>query len=813
MAMDKERLFAYFQTNYLPREEVLFKLPFSISIDTFWPELLNRRKARAVVLPLRNGNGVPYWYTLTERMIAASETLCEKAMLQREPADPCRFPMTSAMTEEMFFTSLVEGAQIQIADAMSFLQGGTEPEDIQEQMIWNNRQAWSAMTGSLLHPLDETYIKGLALLLTTDMNGQAEDYRQADTHPIAAMADMTYTVPPASVIPDRMQEFYAFLRNPDVHPLIKAAASQAFLLVTRPFPEGNERLSRMVSAAVLLRSGYDFFRDISISSVIARESYRYYKAMKEIIRTQNGGDLTYFMEYYLELLVRAVADREERDRRIEQEKREQEAAEQEQLLAKERSMAVVPLMGAASRDATESAKAETHASNICEDNPGVDMLRQEETTGQELLPEEVSPDESPPADVRAAYFARFQALAAASPVSRKSILQKLSIIRSFLDRGVTKFTSAEYRQEGGLSQKAPFTACNYLLEHGLVTMKVQNNVRIYTMAFPGANETLNMAGESPDSPDDSPSFTTRALHALHRLYEAGQASFTSSDIRDASGIPAKRICDVCRYLAIRGLLTADRTARPIVYRLTDEGVAKCLELDDHDAPVFSSDESDAVDEAAAEVESNSNLMKRLNEMDSDQATERDRRIGSFFKERCRAGKLTFTRDEWKKVFPFTKSVITADLRYAMNIGLLERNEIHVKGGGVLCEYTICTELHDGVNTSGLTENQHHYLTEIHRRFGDGNFTGEKLALLMNTPVCTVGYHLSNLLDRKLLRCRKGSGHAYTYQLAVAPEEHPECFDLTDVKENRQEEVVALPAISSAMGYAAAPSSGAVALSV
>ena len=73
MAMDKDKLLAYFQAHYLSRREVLFKLPLSYSIDSFWPELLNRRKASAVVLPLYNAMGLPYWYVLTDRMIAASE--------------------------------------------------------------------------------------------------------------------------------------------------------------------------------------------------------------------------------------------------------------------------------------------------------------------------------------------------------------------------------------------------------------------------------------------------------------------------------------------------------------------------------------------------------------------------------------------------------------------------------------------------------------------------------------------------------------------------------------------------------------------
>ena len=66
MAMDKEALLAYMQQHYLSRQEVLFKLPFSYSIDSFWPELLNRRKAKAVILPLYNASGMPYWYVLTD---------------------------------------------------------------------------------------------------------------------------------------------------------------------------------------------------------------------------------------------------------------------------------------------------------------------------------------------------------------------------------------------------------------------------------------------------------------------------------------------------------------------------------------------------------------------------------------------------------------------------------------------------------------------------------------------------------------------------------------------------------------------------
>ena len=204
--MDKEKLLAFFRQHYLSRQEVLFRLPLNISIDAFWPELLNRRKAAATLLPLFNAAGMPYWYVLTDKMISASERLCEEAMSQEEEIDPYRAQMTSAMTEEMFFTSFVEGAQIPLQEAMDFLQRGTEPESIQEQMIWNNRHAWVEMIGKLYQPLDEDFVKGLAFMLTEEMDNCAEDYRQTDMHPIAAMINEPYVVPPALCLPDRMRE-------------------------------------------------------------------------------------------------------------------------------------------------------------------------------------------------------------------------------------------------------------------------------------------------------------------------------------------------------------------------------------------------------------------------------------------------------------------------------------------------------------------------------------------------------------------------------------------------------------------------------
>ena len=65
MAMDKENLMQRLQTQYLTRQEVLFKLPLNISINYFWPELIERRKLSSVVLPLHRADGTVSYTHLT----------------------------------------------------------------------------------------------------------------------------------------------------------------------------------------------------------------------------------------------------------------------------------------------------------------------------------------------------------------------------------------------------------------------------------------------------------------------------------------------------------------------------------------------------------------------------------------------------------------------------------------------------------------------------------------------------------------------------------------------------------------------------
>ena len=320
--MDKERLLRYLNQKYMSKCEIACNLPLGMNADEVWYTILEERLSKRTNLPLRNIHGDCYWYVLTDKMIAASEKIVEELI---EHSAEQEFNSVSTI-EEVFFTSYMEGAQISIQDAMAFLQSGEDAQDVEELMLLNNRQAGNFAASNIYHAIDEDYLHTLAFILTNGLDNGGGNYRLTDSIEIPSMRGETFEVPCSSDISGLVSEFTDFLADPKIHPLIKSAVSQAWILIVRPFPEGNERLARILSEIILIRAGYSFFSSVSLSAIIARNGYGYFNAIANILRTENGGDLTYFIEYFLTLLSSAID--ELRTQKVEKEQEVYEAEKQ-----------------------------------------------------------------------------------------------------------------------------------------------------------------------------------------------------------------------------------------------------------------------------------------------------------------------------------------------------------------------------------------------------------------------------------------------------------------------------------------------------
>jgi Fic family protein len=79
-----------------------------------------------------------------------------------------------------------------------------------------------------------------------------------------------------------------------------------YFVAVQPFADGNGRLGRLLSYLILMDAGYDFFGRVAFSSLLLKEKSRYYKAIRTSISPENGGDFTYFAEYYIGMLARSL---------------------------------------------------------------------------------------------------------------------------------------------------------------------------------------------------------------------------------------------------------------------------------------------------------------------------------------------------------------------------------------------------------------------------------------------------------------------------------------------------------------------------
>lgn len=451
--MDRERLFRHLEQRYTSKREMISRIPLGTQADAIWQELLSRRRAKSTVLPLYSCFGMPYWYVTTDRMVDASEKIVETLLDNETEFDPYTDAPPVATLEEVFFTSFVDGSRMTMQEAMSFLQSDSPPRDVEEQLIVNNRQAGGYATANLYRAVDEEYLGTLAAILTDGLEAGTGAYREEDWIMIPSMPNDQYTLPQARTIPDRVRELLGFLEDPRTHPLVKSAVAQAWMMVVRPFPEGNERLGRMLSMIILLRSGYSFFSEVSLSSLIARKSYGYYEAIGNILREENGGDLTYFLEYYLELLSRAV---DERKLRISQ--------KQEQNRIVEAEMARKPLTSpdtGPEQTPPEEDKVETDTGLSTEDD-AVQAVREK--------------------------LARFAA------ENRTTIMGRTAgKMLGYLDKGKYTFTTGDLENDFGVGQK-PRSLLATMLKDAHIVELIGTKGRFFVYKFCGLGEGSAVPG-------------------------------------------------------------------------------------------------------------------------------------------------------------------------------------------------------------------------------------------------------------------------------------------------------------------------------
>ncbi|WFR68554.1 Fic family protein [Curtobacterium flaccumfaciens] len=82
--------------------------------------------------------------------------------------------------------------------------------------------------------------------------------------------------PPPDLVPELMEDLFAFLQRDDLHPIAQAAIAHAQFESIHPFTDGNGRIGRALIAAVLRRRGLTRVVTVPVATALVAERDRYF---------------------------------------------------------------------------------------------------------------------------------------------------------------------------------------------------------------------------------------------------------------------------------------------------------------------------------------------------------------------------------------------------------------------------------------------------------------------------------------------------------------------------------------------------------
>lgn len=119
-----------------------------------------------------------------------------------------------------------------------------------------------------------------------------------------------YSAPEAEIVPAEMGKFLSWF-NSDITPkdYVKSAVAHFWFVCIHPFDDGNGRIGRAIAEMALSQADNSTMRYFSISRQINKEKTKYYDILE---RSQKGTcDLTLWVNWYLDCMVRAIGDADE----------------------------------------------------------------------------------------------------------------------------------------------------------------------------------------------------------------------------------------------------------------------------------------------------------------------------------------------------------------------------------------------------------------------------------------------------------------------------------------------------------------------
>ncbi len=310
------------ETGYLHWDELRHRTPpGSLTTLEWWSaQKLARLAARRELAPLLDKDDQPFWCVLTDDILrrldlisrrASGEISIDEVVVNPETRE--RYVVNSLM-EEAITSSQLEGAHTTRQVAREMLKNDRKPRDKSELMIVNNYIAMQHLAEFRQEPLTPDLIMELHRILTDgtlidpDDAGRIQTDQTKRVHVGTFDGEVLHVPPPVQELPQRMQRLCNFANDDGssgyVPSVLRALALHFMVGYDHYFVDGNGRVARALFYWSMLRNGFWLTEFLSISRILRNAPARYQRSF-EYTETDES-DLTYFFDYHLEVIVRAI---------------------------------------------------------------------------------------------------------------------------------------------------------------------------------------------------------------------------------------------------------------------------------------------------------------------------------------------------------------------------------------------------------------------------------------------------------------------------------------------------------------------------
>lgn len=311
---------------YLHWDEVRHREPpKGVSSEVWWASIKLARMGTSTALPLTDKYGRPFIFTMPPSVIeklhridtmGAGQIKAPRILKNESVQDR---HLVSSLIEESIASSQLEGAATTRPQAKAMLRYGRKPTNQHEQMILNNYLAAKQVSDMKGRPVTLEGLLDLHRILVegTIPADQVGRFQRPDEERVFVRHEadglILHEPPPAADLSDRVKKLLKFINAEQkpghfLHPILKAIIGHFFIAYEHPFWDGNGRAARGMFYWLANNAGYWVLEFASISSILRKAPAKYARSF--LYTETDDNDLTYFIDYQLDVIVRALKELE-----------------------------------------------------------------------------------------------------------------------------------------------------------------------------------------------------------------------------------------------------------------------------------------------------------------------------------------------------------------------------------------------------------------------------------------------------------------------------------------------------------------------